>query len=128
MEIFKLGLLIVTVLVLSGGIPAFGKEITVFMTFSCCIVVLLYTLNQIIPAVNYIKNIAQAISFDGLDIIIKSVGVGFVTQIVSDMALDNNNRTLSNQMVFAGRVCILMLAMPVFMDVFKIIEKLINNI
>ena len=128
MEIFKLGLLIVTVLVLSGGIPAFSKEITVFMTFSCCIVVLLYTLNQIIPAVNYIKNITQAISFDGLDIIIKSVGVGFVTQIVSDMALDNNNRTLSNQMVFAGRVCILMLAMPVFMDVFKIIENLINNI
>ena len=128
MEIFKLGLLIVTVLVLSGGIPAFSKEITIFMTFSCCIVVSLYTLNRIIPAVNYIKNIAQIISFDGLDIIIKFVGVGFVTQIVSDMALDNNNRTLSNQMVFAGRVCILMLAMPVFMDVFKIIEKLINNI
>ena len=128
MEILKLAILILTVLVLSGGIPSLSKEITLFMTFSCCTVVLLYILEQVIPAVNYIKTIAEAISFSGIDIIIKSVGVGFVTQIVSDIALDCNNRTLSNQMVFAGRVCILILAMPVFTDVFKIIEKLTNGI
>ncbi|MBR2028912.1 MAG: hypothetical protein IKA10_08015 [Oscillospiraceae bacterium] len=128
MEIFKIALLIITVLVISGGIPALSKEITVIMTFSCCIVVLLYILEQIIPAVNYIKSIASNISFSGMDIILKSVGVGFVTQLVSDIALDSNNRTLADQMVFAGRVCILMLAMPVFMDVFKIIEKLTNGL
>ena len=89
---------------------------------------MLYIFNNIVPSVNYIKDIAENISFNRLDIIIKAVGIGFVTQTVSDMALDFNNKTLSNQMVFAGRVCILILAMPVFLDVFKIIEKLTNGI
>ena len=128
MEILKLGALILTVLIISGGIPVLSKEITVLMTFSCCIVILLYTFNGIVPAVNYIKDMAENISFNRLDIVIKAVGVGFVTQTVSDMAIDFNNKTLANQMVFAGRVCILILAMPVFIDVFKIIEKLTNGI
>ena len=128
MEILKLGALILVVLIVSGAIPVLSKEIALFMTFSCCIVVLLYIFNNIVPSVNYIKDIAENISFNRLDIIIKAVGVGFVTQTVSDMALDFNNKTLSNQMVFAGRVCILILAMPVFLDVFKIIEKLTNGI
>ena len=128
MEILKLGALILVVLIVSGAIPVLSKEIALFMTFSCCIVVLLYIFNNIVPSVNYIKDIAENISFNRLDIIIKAVGIGFLTQTVSDMALDFNNRTLSNQMVFAGRVCILILAMPVFLDVFKIIEKLTNGI
>ena len=128
MEILKLGALILVVLIVSGAIPVLSKEIALFMTFSCCIVVLLYIFNNIVPSVNYIKDIAENISFNRLDIIIKAVGIGFLTQTVSDMALDFNNKTLSNQMVFAGRVCILILAMPVFLDVFKIIEKLTNGI
>ena len=128
MEILKLGALILVVLIVSGAIPVLSKEIALFMTFSCCIVVLLYIFNNIVPSVNYIKDIAENISFNRLDIIIKAVGIGFVTQTVSDLALDFNNKTLSNQMVFAGRVCILILAMPVFLDVFKIIEKLTNGI
>ena len=128
MEILKLGALILVVLIVSGAIPVLSKEIALFMTFSCCIVVLLYIFNNIVPSVNYIKDIAENISFNRLDIILKAVGIGFVTQTVSDMALDFNNKTLSNQMVFAGRVCILILAMPVFLDVFKIIEKLTNGI
>lgn len=128
MEILKLGALILIVLIISNGIPVLSKEITVLMTFSCCIVILLYTFNSIVPAVNYIKNMAENVSFNRLDIVIKAVGVGFVTQTVSDMAIDFNNKTLANQMVFAGRLCILILAMPVFFDVFKIIEKLTNVI
>ena len=128
MEILKLGVLILTVLIISAGIPSLSKEITVFMTFSCCIVVLLYIFDRIVPAVNYIKSIADNISFSRLDIVLKAVGVGFVTQTVSDMALDFNNKTLANQMVFAGRVCILLIAMPVILDVFSIVEKLINGI
>lgn len=128
MEILKLGVLILTVLVLTGAIPTLSKEITMLITFSCCTVVLLYILDSVAPVIDYIKNISENISFNGLDIVLKAVGVGFITQIVSDMALDCNNKTLSNQMVFAGRVCILMLAIPVFMDVLKIIENLTNGI
>ena len=55
MEILKLGVLILTVLVLTGAIPTLSKEITMLITFSCCTVVLLYILDSVAPVIDYIK-------------------------------------------------------------------------
>ena len=124
MEIFKIAILIFTAIVVSCGIPTFSKEITVFITISCCTAILLYIIDVVVPAVEFIKNIAKDINFDGADIVLKATGVGFITQFVSDTANDCNNKALANQMVFAGRVCILLLAMPVFIEIFKVLELL----
>lgn len=125
MEIIKLSVFVLIVVIVINSIPTFSREISILLTFSCCIVVLLYTTKEIIPAVEYIKNIAETIAFEGIDVVLKAVGVGFITQFVSDIAADSGNKTLANQMIFAGRVCILLLAMPVFLQVFEIIGQLI---
>ena len=128
MEIIKIAVLITVAVILSNGIPLLSKEITAFVTFSCCIVVILYTLKVVVPAVEYIKNIAQSISFKGFDIVLKAVGIGLITQFVYDTAIDCNNKTLANQMVLAGRVSILIIAIPLFEEIFKIIEQLTNTL
>ena len=128
MEIIKIAALIIIAVILSNGIPLLSKEITVFVTFSCCTVIILYTLKMIIPAVEYIKNIAHSISFEGFDVILKAVGIGLITQFVYDTAVDCSNKTLANQMVMAGRVSILIIAIPLFEEIFKIIEQLTNVI
>ena len=124
MEILKIAILIITAIVICNGIPTLSKEIAAFITISCCIVVLLYTIGFVVPAVDFIKNMARNINFEGADIVLKAVGIGFVTQFISDMAADNNNKALAGQMIFAGRISILAAAMPVFVEIFKIIEML----
>lgn len=125
MEILKICILVLVAVFVAGCIPTFSKEISILLTFFCCTVVLLYILKQVTPAVEYIRNMAQSINFAGTEVIFKSVGVGFVTQFVSDTASDCGNKALANQMIFAGRICILMLAIPVFRQVFEIIERLL---
>ena len=124
MEIIKIAVLILTALIISNGIPTLSKEISVMIAFGCCTVVLLYIIDIAVPAVEYVKGIAKNIEFEGADIVLKAVGIGFITQFVSDTALDCNNKALANQMVFAGRVCMLVIAVPVFMEILKIIEFL----
>lgn len=126
MEFFKIAILILIVVVMVSSIPTFSKEITIIITSASCIVVLLYILRQASGAIDYVKNIAERMSFTGIDVILKAVGIGFITQFVSDMALDCNNKSLSNQIIFAGRITVLLLAMPVFLQVFEIIERLIG--
>ncbi len=126
MEFFKIAILVLIVVIMVSSIPTFSKEITVIITVGSCIVVLVYILNQAQGALEYIKNIADRMSFDGLEVVLKAVGVGFITQFVSDMALDCNNKSLSNQIIFAGRITVLLLAMPVFLQVFEIIERLLG--
>ncbi len=126
MEIIKLGCLIIVALLMINGIPNLSKEISVFISFSCCIVILLYILKMTVPLIEYFKFFSEKIFFDGMDVVVKAVGIGFVTQFVSDVAEDCSSKALANQMVFAGRICILVLSAPLFMEVFKIIERLIN--
>jgi len=124
MEIIKISALVIIVVVLINSLPTLSREISIIITFSCCIVVSLYILETVIPAVNYIKNLVNTITFKNFDVIIKAVGVGFVTQFVSDTATDFSNKALANQMIFAGRVCIIIIAMPVFLQIFEILERL----
>lgn len=126
MEILKLASIILITIMLINGLPTFSKEISVLIILSSCIVVLLYTVQMIIPAVEYIKKISENIAFEGTDIILKAIGIGFITQFVSDMASDCSNKALANQMIFAGRVAVLLLAMPVFIRIFEIIERLVD--
>ena len=124
MEFIKIALVILITVILVSCIPTYSKEISLFITISCCIVVLLYTLEVVIPAVEYVKNMAQKVSFEGIDVVVKAIGVGFITQFVADIAVDSGNKTLSNQMILAGRISVLILSMPVFYQIFEIIERL----
>ena len=126
MEIFKLAAIILTAVVFISALPTFSKEISLIITFSCCTVILLYILEMIVPVVEYVRNLIRNIYFDRFDVVLKAVGVGLITQFVSDTALDCGNRSLANQMIFAGRVCVLMLAIPVFVQALGIIERLTN--
>lgn len=125
MEIIKISILILIVIVLLNSLPTMSKEISLLITFSCCIVVSLYILKKLIPALEYVKTLMQNIVIEDIGIVFKAVGIGFVTQFVSDIAMDSNNKTLANLMIFTGRVFILALAIPVFLRIFEIIEYLI---
>ena len=126
MEILKFTALILITLILTAGIPYSSKEITVIVTIFSCTVVSLYILENAVPAVEYISNMAKTVEFTDFDVVIKAVGVGFITQFVADMAADCNNKALSNQMILAGRISVLMLASPVFARIFEIIGHLIS--
>ena len=119
-----MAVIVLLFLVISSALPISNGEIRVLITFCCCIVVLLYTIKRVVPVVEYLQNMAIYLSFDRFDVVIKAIGIGFVSQFVSDMALDSNNKTLSNQMIFAGRVAVIAVALPVFLQVFEIIEHL----
>ena len=126
MEIFKLAAIILTAVIVVGALPTFSKEISLIITLSCCTVILLYMLKMIVPVVEYVRDLTRNIYFDRFDVVLKAVGVGLITQFVSDTAIDCGNRSLANQMIFAGRICVLMLAIPVFVQVLGIIERLTN--
>lgn len=126
MEIFKLSAIILTAVIVVGALPTFSKEISLIITLSCCTVILLYILKMIVPVVEYVRDLTRNIYFDRFDVVLKAVGVGLITQFVSDTAIDCGNRSLANQMIFAGRICVLMLAIPVFVQVLGIIERLTN--
>ncbi len=124
MDILKISALVLIVVSLVSSLPIYNKNIQSMITISCSIIILVYIILEISPVILEIQTNIERLDFKGIDIIFKTVGIGLVTQFVSDICLDNNNKALSNQMIFAGRIAIIITAMPIFLEVINILRGL----
>jgi len=126
MEFIKLaGLILISVLLISS-LPVFDKSISALITISSCIIVLLYIINTISSSIEYIKAFITDTGFMEFGILFKTMGISFITQFVADIANDSGNKALANQMVFVGKIAIIVLALPVFTQIMEIIGNFIK--
>ncbi len=125
MNFIKIALIVFVCIVLINCLPAYDKAISAMVTITACTVIVLTVLNTVIPVIDNVKNIfTDNIDYD-LGIIFKCMGISIITRFVADIATDNGNKALANQMIFAGKVAIIALALPLFSQVLEIIGKLI---
>lgn len=126
MEILKIaGIIIVTVILISS-IPFYDKNIrNIIMIFSCT-AVSLYITNSFRNDFIQVKSFIETIGFGDYSILYKAMGIALVTEIVRDIAADSGNKSLSNQMIFAGKAAILLIALPVYIQVLEILTEILK--
>ena len=126
MEILKIaGIIIVTVILISS-IPFYDKNIrNIIMIFSC-IAISLYIINSFRNDFIQVKSFVETIGFGDYSILYKAMGIALVTEIVRDIAVDSGNKSLSNQMIFAGKAAILLIALPVYIQVLEILTEILK--
>ena len=126
MEILKIaGIIIVTVILISS-IPFYDKNIrNIIMIFSC-IAISHYIINSFRNDFIQVKSFIETIGFGDYSILYKAMGIALVTEIVRDIAADSGNKSLSNQMIFAGKAAILLIALPVYIQVLEILTEILK--
>lgn len=126
MEIIKIaGIIIVTVILISS-MPFYDKNIrNIIMIFSC-IAISLYIINSFRNDFIQVKSFIETIGFGDYSILYKAMGIALVTEIVRDIAADSGNKSLSNQMIFAGKAAILLIALPVYIQVLEILTEILK--
>lgn len=126
MEILKIaGIIIVTVILISS-IPFYDKNIrNIIMIFSC-IAISLYIINSFRNDFIQVKSFIETIGFGDYSILYKAMGIALVTEIVRDIAADSGNKSLSNQMIFAGKAAILLIALPIYIQVLEILTEILK--
>ena len=84
---------------------------------------------EFLPAVNQIKNLLYntKISHDYIIILFKSLGICFITQFASDSCSDAGEESLSSKVELAGKVAIIITALPLFEKVTNIALNLIGG-
>ena len=126
MEILKIaGIIIVTVILISS-IPFYDKNIRNIIMILSCIAVSLYILNSLENDFFQVKSFIETIGFGDYSILYKAMGIALVTEIVRDIAADSGNKSLSNQMIFAGKAAILLIALPVYVQVLEILTEILK--
>ena len=126
MDIIKIAAVILVCTILVSALYDINKSIVSLVYISTAVIITSYVLAQAKQAIGSVINVVSLYGNTDFTLIFKVMGISLVTQFVSDIAADMGNKSLSNQMLFAGKRAIIVLAMPIFTKVLEIIGKLLE--
>lgn len=127
MEIFKIigiGLLTCFLAVI---VKQLKPEFYIFVLLSGGIAIFLMVLDKFTDILTYFSTIFNKTKIDShvFLIILKIVGVAFLTEFASNICCDSGNSSIGEKIIFAGKVLILFLAMPILKELLNTIIEIL---
>ena len=126
-EIFKIiGLALITTISVIV-VKQIKPEIAIFVGLAGSIIVFLYIINlleQVFDLFNYILD-ATNINGEMFAILLKIVGVGYITEISANICADSGNSAIASKVQLAGKLVIFVLAIPIITSLVQMITELL---
>ncbi len=127
MEIFKIigvGLLTCIIAII---IRQIRPEFYIVVILTGTIVVLFLIIEQLKSVFDYFLIIFNKTNLDYslLSNMLKIIGVGMLTEFASSVCVDTNNASIGDKIVFAGKIIMLSLSMPIVISLFNMIIEIL---
>ena len=126
MDFIKIALIILVTTFTVSCMPSIDKSIATTVNIGASLLVLWMIIGVISPVIENIKNVFSGYYTGDLSIVFKSLGISLITQFVADIATDNGNKSLANGMILTGKLAIIVLAMPIYIKVLEIMERILK--
>ena len=106
----------------------YRPEYALSASILCGTMIFLTVTAQMTPLFDTIRTILGGIEggSEYTSVIIKSLGICYVTQLASDTCQDAGERAMAGKIELAGRVAVLILALPMFSSLLQIAVSLIG--
>lgn len=117
------------IVILSKVLEKTSKEYVILISIVSCLMILSYLLLQLTPILDLIYQLTSILN-DGQDIyilLLKSLGICIVTNLAVDICKDSGETALSSVVLMCGKVCILILSIPLLNELISIIRQVIFN-
>ena len=117
-EILKIIGAAVLVAVLAFIFKELKKEYAAVILIAGGILISVWSLAQILPVINYLRELTGSSGIaEYFNIILKVLAVSFLVQIGADICRDLGEESIASKVEFAGKAVILALALPVLRSV-----------
>ncbi|MBE6793882.1 MAG: hypothetical protein E7532_02925 [Ruminococcaceae bacterium] len=103
-----------------------NAEYSFILAVSATAMALIYLSGYIIETVDVIKEIFSktSISMSYLVILLKCVGISFISEFASDCSKDAGQVALSSIVLTSGRISVLICALPLFTELLSMVSEL----
>ena len=122
-----IGIALVAV-VLSVLIKEYRPEISILISVLSVAVMFIvispYLKTVMVSFVNLSEQIGINISY--MIIVIKVIGVAYITQIVSEICRDAGENALGTKMEICGKIMITVMSLPIIYELFEVVGEVIN--
>lgn len=127
MDILKIAALAISGVMLAFMLKQVKPEYSIVIGMAVCICIFIYVLSKLQVVLGYLKQLEAMIHVDSmyLDIVLKMLGITYITQFASDICKDAGYSAVSNQIELFAKVSVLFLSFPVLMTLVKTIGEVL---
>ncbi len=113
--ILKIVIVAIICIFISSCVKPYNAEISNLVSVCGGVIIFLLCVDELKEIINSLIEIANLsnLNFDFLTIILKILGVGYVTEFASDIAEDFGNKTLSSKVLLGGKIVICGMTLPI---------------
>lgn len=126
-KIISVAGLCITASLMCKIIEKYNKEQAVITSVSCITVVFMMIFSMMSPVISEINSIFDSggIKSENIQIIFKSLGISYVTQLASDVCRDCGENSTATAAEISGKVMLLITALPLFRELVSIVSSLL---
>ncbi len=129
MDIISVAAVAILSAILAVVIKQYKPEYAVMVSLVASAIVLIGIVSVIIPIISEVKNMMDnaAIDYKYITVLIKAVGICYITQFASDTCRDAGQTAISNKIELAGKIAICLSAIPLYKDLLSLTQTIIGK-
>ncbi len=127
MNVFVIIGVAVAAAALSVILRQYNKEYGLYISLAASVLIFAAVLSSFSPIVELIKDLSEAAGTDReyIAVLLKALAVCYITQLASDCCKDCGETAVASKIDFAGKIAILLIAVPLFEAILGIVKELI---
>ena len=126
--LFKIIIIAIICLFLSSCIKQYSAEFSTMINICGGVLIFLLLVDEIHDILNYFVELYEMtnLNFDFLTVILKIVGIGYVTEFTADIAEDFGNKMIASKVLLGGKVVICGMTLPIIKNMLVILFSLFS--
>lgn len=102
-------------------------ELAIFISIAGSCIILISCVGALSNVVSTISGFVEKTGIDNniILLILKIIGIGYLCEFASNLCSDAGNSLIGDRIVFAGKVCILIMSLPIVINLLNIIVGLL---
>ena len=98
-------------------------ELAMMVSVAGGVLILFFCFDYLSEILSYYSNLSSSIGIDSniIKVALKIVCVGFLTEFISDLAIDFGNSAIASKIIFGGKVVICVVILPVVKELVSLL-------
>ena len=126
MNIISICALAIVSIVLSITIKKHNSELSLLVSVSSAVIILLCVIEYVVTSIDTVTDILVNADINprNIMILLKALGICFITEFTCDCAKDAGMNVLSGNIALCGKILVLVTSFPMFKEILTVVTKL----
>ena len=127
MEIFKIAIIGLIGAIAVNVLKETGSPLYTYVTIVTGIIILIFSINALYPILIDFNALIAKTNFDEENyvLLLKIIGIGYISEYSASLCCDLNCESIAKKIIFAGKIFVFILAIPIIKKVFDLLMNII---